>query len=505
MKLLTIHLKTLQPVLVKAPGDEPNTVSSLNWLPARVILGAVATHWLKQNKVASDSAHRDPVFKRLFLSTNGPRFFPAYPVDNEGKIAHKAPACYGIKKANIHNDNKIFQNFLDDDPEYGVQYKPLEGFISNDLKTGITVPMVDTFHHKRDRYTGSTEAGQIFHYSAIDEGTSFLASIRGSEEDLDLIQSLLEQGDLWLGRSRTAQYGRVKCQIVERTDVALVKIKSDENTILFRSPVILSSANGMVSMPSSEVLEKVYFEDMWKVGTDHIYGRTENILSYQSVKRQNLTAKTAISAGTVLKLIRSKIGSDDDAVQLLQKLQFGGLGLNIKEGFGWVEFNPRLPEMVIIQSDGKANNATEPTGEIPLPISEIIKRQVRTEVQNHILKQISTVAFSTMSGALAGRLLGLCRQAKSYSIFEGELKNLAKPAKDKLEKVWLKNQGTNFRIYLKNFQEQVVQSVPHDYPLSEKLKLRDDKDYIEGVTHDTALLVLKFILKSIRINGKGQA
>jgi CRISPR-associated protein Csx10 len=329
LKSLKFNIKTLDNIVVGKVIGEQNTVSTEKYIPAQNIRGLIAGLIIKNEKLNS-AAHENDVFKEIILSGNV-CFNNAFK-----RNTLPIPLCYGYDKTNDKINDKIDTKspaeivFGADKP-----LKTMRGFATvNETKIeSYEIETEFSFHNSRfkDRLAGRStkKDGAIFYYEAIAKNQEFTAEIFGKEKHLNYIQKLLEQnnGIHRVGKSKTAQYSKVKFKNFDISDIINTKQKEH---ILFTSPVITYNENG-IAIPDKDALEKelkTYNDsiEIKEIAASHNY--IENFMSVWSAKTP---AEKSFVIGTTLKI--SSTGVLD-----CKQIEINGLGERKSEGYGRLKF-----------------------------------------------------------------------------------------------------------------------------------------------------------------------
>uniref|UniRef100_UPI0019508AAD RAMP superfamily CRISPR-associated protein n=1 Tax=Spirulina sp. CCY15215 TaxID=2767591 RepID=UPI0019508AAD len=224
MPVISLNLKTLQPLLATSFQGDPNSDVSYDYIPGSMIRGALIGRYLK-NYGASELDLTKEEVKRLFFDSNKTRYLNAYLRSKKGK--HRTlpiPQSWYKQKGDEfigEQSISIYDLSIEKDDEQDDKPKPLKSvsgqfctveqgymqFYQPDRRINI--------HNQRDRRKGRSSKredrpdseGAIFRYDALDVGQVFQSIILCEENDLPLFEKLLTQSDLWLGGSRSAGYG----------------------------------------------------------------------------------------------------------------------------------------------------------------------------------------------------------------------------------------------------------------------------------------------------------
>jgi CRISPR-associated protein Csx10 len=231
MLALAYKLLLEQAVLATAPGGDPNSSVSLAYIPGSLIRGALIGRYLAQDSQRSLARHpkgdgEQNAGWRRFLSGNV-RYLHAYPLERDGQRMLPTPRSWHtlkhIAEANIYDaaayraDARWRERV---EERYGSQLEQVDDpFVwasggGYDLRAPLRSVAV---HIQRERASGRPNEGdgELFQYNALLQGQWFGGAIvfddaPESDDDLRAIRALLADGPYWLGRSRSAEYGRAR-------------------------------------------------------------------------------------------------------------------------------------------------------------------------------------------------------------------------------------------------------------------------------------------------------
>lgn len=304
-------------------GDSPN----LDFIPGNAFLGMVARNYDK---------FKDPfyVFHSGEVKFGDGDILIESLVD--GKIAlksgYKIPLCFCNLKVGEGYYNRLFlsdkdeQDFIDSQK----QLKQLrEGYINEDyFSHNFNYNYSQKSAHDEKNRRSKDEA--MFGYTSFDKGLKFLFSIECSDDEtLDQIEKFL-LGEQLLGKSKTAQYGRVLIEASNLND-KIDSFKPDDNlTYLyaksrialfdeFGNPILLRNAydlglkSGQIDFRNSHI----------KVG---------NYIPYNAKKISCEMMRYFIKKGSVITI--RNLDKDEKIPKYIGSFQ--------NEGFGAILVNPKF-------------------------------------------------------------------------------------------------------------------------------------------------------------------
>jgi len=311
--------------------------SPLDYIPGNVFLGIVAKKYKDYGDNVFDVFHSGKV-----------RFNDATLLIN-GKESYKIPFSYFNPKGddnNIYVHHKISEDLFKELREKGIQLKQKRnGYINED---GNYLDIVSVYHQKSayDKTTRKSKDSQMFGYNAIKRGTEFLFSI---DFDKDIDENLKEQivkdliGNKFIGKSKTAQYGKVFIEksktaqygkvFIEKSSFDFESLSHQENgeeIILYaKSNLAFIDKNGMpTAQPSVENLGFKSGKILWNKSQI----RTRRYTPYNGARKTFDYERMIIEKGSVFVL---ETNNSFD-VNLLKD----GVGIYKNEGFGQVLINP---------------------------------------------------------------------------------------------------------------------------------------------------------------------
>lgn len=352
-KAISYTLTLTAPLMLSVPAGDENSATTLSYVSGSSVLGALATRWLGTN--STPRPEEDPEFRALFLDGTA-RYLNAYPKGQSSLRLLPPPLSLYQEK---NQDNAVFDlaGRAREEPladEYG---KPLtltkwnKGFVSFFHREGSikhrAADQITRLHNQRDREKGrpTPESGAIFSYISLAAGERFRGVVLvEKEEHASRIESMLNQGPLSFGKSRSAQYGGNA--EVENIEIQEVDAFCEEGTISFqrRGRVVLSLTSDYLGLDKYGQFAPGFFlqdfADSAGVERSDLevvqrFCQVRLVSGYVSVWRMPRPVRPALLAGSVF-VLGMKRGMDDGR---LAKLLWRGLGQRTAEGFGRVVVN----------------------------------------------------------------------------------------------------------------------------------------------------------------------
>lgn len=444
MHVLQYRVETLSPVLITSTSDDGNMVAAAEHITGTSILGMFAGKFITINEICPEKAHENERFYRWFLQ-GALKFGNAYlSRQRQDKSIIKfipAPLFMHCKK----NDPDTAYNLIKM-KELDENTKAVRGYVSvNGERYYRDRPdkALHVHHSRKNRTRGHSEEGQIFNYEALAEGQVFDGSIFGDEAELLAFCNVFGNENIGvLGRSRQAQYGKVRLQLGEIEAVG-ADITPDENTVILtlESPLILVNEYGYPELSVGLLVR--YLQDRLvpdtNVTVEKAYARTETVENFVGVWKAKRPQQKAFSAGSSFKLTFSS-APETEIKRKLEQLQAEGIGERRHEGFGQVRL--WWPEAEYFILDKIDKSAKEKPGGVMPDLARTVFAHI---VEVSLLRQVDSEAFrlnedikrNGLNGHIIGKLeMMLVRPEQDMfepSTFSKKINGLRKTAQDKLK------------------------------------------------------------------------
>jgi len=431
MKQINYTITLNSPVLISSNSGDRNTVETMDYIPGVSVSGLIAHRYLQEREDGADDEFYSLFFRNNAVFTN------AYRVHNNRK-SYPAPLSLQSDKA---DDEKIY-DLIFYDKESEMQTVPLAGFciIKDEVTEKPDITKTLHFHHERDRETGTTKERIIFNYESLDAGQVFQGSIIGHENYLETVKRLLEKNKTaYLGRSKTAQYGKVTFELKGISDFEpeiddLDRDDSEGIVMTLLSDAIVCNENGLseVSIP---VMEKELGVNVKKA-----FLKKDTFENFVSVWKVKKPMENVFKMGSCFLL--EKLPSRYEELELL------GIGERTSEGFGRVVFGWQQNEEYS-KVERKKDELQKP------PIPELSKKILTAILEDKLKSELIIQAFDDagkfknklISNSLIGRLSSFT--VKGIEKFEENLSSLKGTPKRELEKC------DNGKENLKEFLEKI--------------------------------------------------
>ncbi|MBX0331377.1 hypothetical protein K2Z83_27375 [Oscillochloris sp. ZM17-4] len=386
--VLTYRLTLEQPLLATSLEGDPNSSRSFDYIPGGQIRGLLI-HRLRAQKGAPADLLADPDVQRRFFSRTT-CFLNAYVASDGHTRSLPAPLSLHAHKDDLDKDAFSVLNAADGEGAKQLLAKKVDArwpalkpcFIipNGTILTRLKIPHTVAIHIQRDRRYGRARrgSGEVFRYDALASGQTFAGAIVCDEDkDAAFLHDLLAADTgAWIGRSRSAGYGRVTIQadapqpgwreagepLPQPTGLVSMTLLSD---------LLMRDGQGReLTTPDAEALAAALGIDDLTVDLAHSVTSTTLVSSYNTTARLPTPQRHALRAGSVISL---NLPATDKPIDLAA-IEDRGLGERRAEGFGRVAFGwlaaaeftvikPKKPETKAQESDGPKQ---EPARKPPL-------------------------------------------------------------------------------------------------------------------------------------------
>lgn len=394
MSTITFKITLDEPLLIAAPGKDPNTSYSQDFIPGSTLRGALASQYI-QNQPADDK------FKRLFLDGTT-RFAHAYPAHGDTQTnsyqrtqptplhwvqekdgANLVPTIYNSLSLPEHIvvSKKIKKPFVHIvDKQYVHLYEPQH-----------IVAVHNARHRGKGRAIRNDSRSALFRYHALAAGQIFIGQIHCQAEDEEVLRQLLS-GTLLLGGSRTAGYGRTQITTIPSPATpAPITIKAGQPfTLYLLSDTILHDPRtGQTNNNITAALPIIADDHSYEI--ERAFCRNGWVGGFNDKWELPLPQVWALQKGSVWQLT----SSHELPPTFCQHIQDMGLGARRAAGFGEVALVAEWPSSLVIVPplSKKSQNRQElfATVNITSPIYEEeddkLLQQINERLARHELDQ----------------------------------------------------------------------------------------------------------------------
>ncbi|MDN3651360.1 hypothetical protein QWY77_00985 [Thalassotalea ponticola] len=329
-KLQYFKITTLQPVVMTAYNATQGGLQSLDYLTGSSLLGLVASKLY--SKLSDDQSWE-------IFHSGSVQFSDAYPIV-DGFPTIPTPASWHFEKAKRWNqDGQIDFSELTNhcsvefSRDNKIQYQQCRGgFITGDGRVANIRQTLVTKTALDEHQTA--KAGQLFNYTAIDAGQTFLACICADAQALEMITATVS-GIHSLGRSRSSEFGKVMIEAIESPFIEQHSLNQNDALVLFCQSDI--EAINQFGQPTctptlSELVEGV--TDDIKLSANKSFIRTHRVNLFNRARGGFDSEHVLISKGSVLVFERARLTEEQ-----LRKLA-SAVGIHNQLGFGKVIINP---------------------------------------------------------------------------------------------------------------------------------------------------------------------
>ncbi|MGI6725896.1 MAG: RAMP superfamily CRISPR-associated protein [Christensenellales bacterium] len=396
-------------------------------IPGSTLRGCLLAAWFRTKGIKGSwisNDHKDySEFDALFLKGDI-CYGPATITDEQGNDYHPLPAnmlAYKSKPQNneIHVDIAV-QSTTELTKSPGKMYVRAVPDTHPQRFEYMKVTMETAYHM-------STQGeGDLYQYSALQPGQRFRAYVFGPEDSLQKLAEALEKHPrMFIGRSRTAQYGEALVDAVHvcRTDNGQATPPAQDEQGVFLatllSPAWLLDANGA---PACDALA---FRDALAQALDHkvmkpqaAFLRFCTLGGYNPVWKLAKPAAHCLDAGSSIKI----------QVKGVKELpSFIRIGENAAEGLGLVKiegYSGREKD-VSLQAKEMKNAKKSPLGQGSIHVQNLQKYLCKQDIYNRVEKAAGEIPIQkTLNPTAVHALIDGLRQAASEESFGRSIENI---------------------------------------------------------------------------------
>jgi CRISPR-associated protein Csx10 len=477
-RYLIYTLRLNSPAIITIPGGDPNSSSTLSYVPGIALRGAMA-------KVLGDpdgDNSKKQEFHDLVLGGKV-RYLNAYPMVNERR-ALATPVSLRLKKGDAENTpDKIDLAAKEGFPEEELISLPEEFLDIGAAQPALYNSKISSrIHHQRDREKGrawkdknGNTHGAIFTFESLDANQMFggLIQLRsGQEDEMEQIESRIKTllgGTLLVGRSRRSGYGgmatitwegRQNHETVGGGREGLQPLKKnivpgDEPfRLLLSSPCIVRNPVTGQQDPGA-LMNRIVSRFDNRVEVIRRVWTFETVGGFNRKWRLELPQTLAVSAGSVFVLKASQAISLNE----LYEIEHEGLGERKDEGYGRLLFLDKPTETISLPKYAESISCKTCTGQPPEIVTKIESRIVQAQLARIIEEKAAELAKSVRhnllpTNSLIGRLRTPLRDVPDNAIrilklwlSDNEAEQLKRPAMDQLTRCKI-GDGRDLRTWI---------------------------------------------------------
>ncbi|MCR4942213.1 MAG: hypothetical protein K5978_05440 [Campylobacter sp.] len=407
MKTLNFQIEFLSQIVLQASSNTQGKTLSLDFIPGSALLGMVAKNY---------SSFKDSF--KVFHS-GAVKFGDANPLKND-ECFYKIPLSYFHEKSDnteIYNHHMI-ENFSD-----FTQLKQMRTGFINAKNQRLDLEYRYKQKSAYDSNNGRSKDGQMFGYEALKEGSKWLFSIKISDEickdDEDLLIKTLCQSTS-LGKSKTAEYGRVKISQFNKEQKVQNFTPNNGYTYLYaNSRLALIDENGNPSFELKHLIKGLKDEN---ICYDKSQIRTSSFMPFNFTRGGKDYERICINKGSVIVLK----DLNNEQIKALEN----GIGAFLAEGFGEVLINPEFlnsgdqKNPITLQNestDTQKQNANEAKSKLAQCL--LAKKKQKYENLNLLdevkeFKEANKKKLSPITNSQWGNIRSLCVGSNDNDIFD---------------------------------------------------------------------------------------
>jgi hypothetical protein len=325
-----------QDVIFNAMSATLGGQQGLDYLPGSVFLGAVASRIYSE--LNTNEAWQ--VFHSGLV-----RFHDALPLDAQQQPAWPVPLNWHYYKGDELCSSKskldvkqIFDPAFQKHAAESRQPKQIrKGYVS---QSGTWVQPKLSLRMKTaiDAQKGTAAESQLFGYQSVDAGQTYLFTLEAEPEAAELFDKVVRllSGSLRLGRSRSAQYGRVLSEPVAKTDPLPTQLQPQTQTLTLwlLSDLALLDDSGQATLQPKASYLGLPDTALWDEQQSYI--RTRRYSPFNAYRQAYEQERQVISRGSVLRYKLNQPLTDSQLAALRT------VGLHTGSGLGRMAVNPTL-------------------------------------------------------------------------------------------------------------------------------------------------------------------
>ncbi|MCX6019196.1 MAG: hypothetical protein NTZ50_11995 [Chloroflexi bacterium] len=457
MRCLTIDLVLEEPVLCTQLDGEPNSARTFGFVPGAVLRGAFLARYAAAKSLADSGAlYADAQAQQLFFAADV-RYLNAYPLRDNARALPASQSWFRDKHEyrERRSEAPIYDLFVKEKNEANKRVAGEDDDFAVRSGDSIRLHKVQrqvAIHTMRDREAGrATERfGAVFRYEALAPFQTLRAHVLVGAAGGEVLQRLLtDDATLFLGKARTAGYGRVNAQLV--SDVAVEEWREaggagedvgELRRMTLLADAFLRDANGAYG--AGEDALKTALADVtgiaaseFKVEPRHVAVRT--VGGFNRTWGLPLPQTQAARMGS-----EYEVKCDALTAEQIRRLEALGIGERCADGFGRVAF-AAVGEVAVLTMPAK-QAVPDDKARVKVPVTSTAGQAIAKEMVERMLR-------SVLDRKLADKALEISASVKRPSV--SQLKRLQAVVRDELSRLQLPKQEAADAQRLKRYMESI--------------------------------------------------
>ena len=418
----TFKVSLKQDLILSASNATEGGHESLDYIPGSNFLGVVAAKLYSQ--LSQDDAFT--LFHSGCFSFGdslplSKQHQPCWPIPLslhafKGESVKKTENGYLFLKSDALFDPALAESLNDTRQPKQIR----KGYCSAD---GEYIEPISQIHVKTalDANTNRVAEGQLFSYQSLQAGQVYYFVFQADSDYPALFQQVCEvlSGEFRLGRSRSAQFGKVELEPMfltsEMPDTGITSAeKASELTLWLLSDLALTDTNGQPTLTPDAAALGLPQGSEWLV--EKSYLRSRRFSSFNGYRRSYDPERQVICRGSIL---RYRL-TEPLAEHRLQSLQ--NIGLYQELGLGRIAVNPRLltRSVPVFSTQNHQQQSESPirNSDIRSSTSELLQGQpplLISSLQRRIKLTANSTNFDQAAKAIFDGLLQDIKNARSWA------------------------------------------------------------------------------------------
>lgn len=458
MRAIVYRLTLREPLLATSLQGDPNSSVSLSYVSGSLVRGALIQHYIRKYK--KDQLLEDADARRLFID-GSTRYLHAYPLTTQSN-QRSLPTPHSLLRRKHDELSEQDAIGLLDASHPGCNPTARAKFEQPDMLKPLGAPFCASLsatiytyrpertiavHIQRNPIKGRSlrnparnntlvseqqlPDGAVFRYDALAPEQQFggIVLVENDDDAATIEMLLTELGTCWLGRSRSAHYGKTtisditikdqwrECNPDDPNTPDLAAGEAELHSVTCLSDALLRDREGNLTSRLDSKALAAYLElseDAVIIDEQHSFSASTEISGFNRFWKLPLAQEYALAAGSVISFRLTQPLSAEQVIKLEQR----GLGARRAEGFGRIAFNwrgtlERQAKKGTIATTSPASSATNGLAEHSKMLAKRMARQLYERiVEQSIVEFVKDTSVSQPpENSQLGRLRMLVRQA----------------------------------------------------------------------------------------------